>query len=143
MKRILIAICIVLFTVGLVFANPVTIKHSQGVKVTLDPSTDPRATGHTLYVTDTNSGEIYTKSKPLGTNVFEYPAGSFHPDKTYTIYATAHDADGNESVPSDSVTVNVEKGTAPPPDRDMPIFTPPGKPIYLKIEVLTNDPIQE
>ena len=133
---VLLCLALVLTSGSAIATTPTQLELGKGVKVTFTPSPDARVIGHTLYVVDNNSAEIYPKSQPITEPTeFTFPAGSFYPGKIYTLYATAYDDAGNESEKSNSIEVTVPKGPAPPPDKPLPVYLLPGSPVFLKIEV--------
>lgn len=98
MKKLIALMVLLPLTVWAETLNP--------IKVAWDPNTEPDMASYRLYV----GGEL--------TATVPHPATSYtftpSEEKTYVFHLTAVDQAGNESVPSNTVTVTIDVPPAPP-----------------------------
>ena len=125
LKKLLIATLLVICSLGIAWLahaddNPddIRIVPYGPVKVVIDPSPDPRATNHKLYILDVAASEEYNINFGSGKNDLVIEERELHPGNTYILTATALDDYKNESVRSEPLVIKIDK--APPPEERRP-----------------------
>jgi hypothetical protein len=107
MKKLIIGILLVMMSLGIAYAEVKTFPSGTSLRVTLDPSTDPRATGHNLYY---SSG---VKSAPIDMKTqveVLIAAGTLTEGVEYELTATAYgviNGQPAESDPSEAIYVKI------------------------------------
>ena len=134
MKKYLVLIAVIVSFCCVLVASAqdcVVVEYGGAVGITFDPSPDPRAIGHVVFMVHEETGKEYSSGPmPLPQVTYQYEEGELWPDNHYTFRAIAY-SDTLESSPSDPL--NVCMGSVQqfvPPDELRPVkwleLVPPG-----------------